>query len=71
MKRTFKQPESGLLVGVPYTWGRGAFWYVQLDNGIIVNLNTFEQLSSCVAEKHRKEVKNYQGFQYATSMEIL
>jgi hypothetical protein len=71
MKRTFKQPESGLLVGVPYTWARGAFWYVQLYTGIIVNLNTFEQLTSDLSEQHRKDAKNYQGFQYAKSMEIL
>lgn len=71
MKKTFKQPEPGLLVGVPYTWGQAAFWYVQLDTGIVVTLNTFEQLHSCLAELHRREVKNYQGFRYATSMEIL
>lgn len=66
--------ETTLKVGIPYTYGTGASWYVLTGKGDILYLNEpvgIELVSKDTAEWHRRSVQAQPGFRYAKSMGIL
>ena len=63
-----------LRVGIPYTYGSGANWYVLLSGGPVIYLNDpdgVEMIERVDAEWQRREAVHQPGFKYAVSMEIL
>lgn len=62
---TYKPAQEPVRVGVPFTWGAGAYWAMKVESGNIYWLHDGKQLSeeSCrVVKKHR--------LTYANSIEI-
>lgn len=71
MRILYTDANSKLEEGRPYTWGLGNVWYVLLAGGKkVLNLKNMEALNETQTRAHIDHVLRYDGFRYATYMEI-
>ncbi|QBP32912.1 gp12 [Shigella phage Buco] len=54
-------------VGIPFTWGINAYWYIQSSNGYFLCLNDGKDVTQSIDPY---EILSERGFRYATSMEL-